>query len=57
MILAGECCNNNLKCCFQNENKCMCTTEKVENIMEQLADMGILKKEGEMYHYNPIGIA
>ena len=52
----GECCNNNLKCCFHNENKCMCTTEKVESIMEQLADMGILKKEGEIYRYDPLGI-
>lgn len=52
----GECCNNNLKCCFHNENKCMCTVEKVENIMKQLADMGILRKEGEMYRYDPLGI-
>lgn len=51
----GECCNNNLKCCFQNENRCMCTIEKVENIMEQLADIGILKKEGEAYYYDPLG--
>lgn len=53
----GECCNNNLKCCFRNEGKCMCTSEKVENILRQLADMGILKKAGEMYRYNPLGIA
>lgn len=52
----GECCNNNLKCCFQNENRCMCTIEKVKNIMEQLADIGILKKEGKTYRYNPLGI-
>ena len=53
----GECCNNNLRCCFRNESKCMCTTEEVENIMEQLAEMGILRKEGETYRYDPLGIA
>lgn len=52
----GECCNNNLKCCFQSENKCLCTIEKVENIMEQLVAIGILKKEGETYRYDPLGI-
>lgn len=51
----GECCNNNLKCCFQNENRCLCTIEKVENIMEQLVDIGILKKEGDTYRYDPLG--
>lgn len=52
----GECCNNNLKCSFQNENGCLCTIEKVENIMEQLSDIGILKKEGNTYRYDPLGI-
>lgn len=52
----GECCNNNLKCCFQNKNRCLCTIEKVENIMEQLVDIGILKKEGNTYRYDPLGI-
>lgn len=51
----GECCNNNMKCCFQNESRCVCTIEKVENIMKQLADIGILKKEGETYRYDPLG--
>ncbi|MBD5469488.1 MAG: hypothetical protein HDR21_15290 [Lachnospiraceae bacterium] len=52
----GECCNNNLKCCFQNENRCMCTIDKVESIMEQLTDIGILKKDGEIYRYETLGI-
>ena len=51
----GECCNNNLKCRFQNENRCMCTIEKVETIMKQLEEIGILKKEGEAYCYVPLG--
>lgn len=52
----GECCNNNLHCCFQNEGKCKCTVEKVENIMEQLTAIGILKKEDKTYCYDPLGI-
>lgn len=52
----GECCNNNLKCCFQNEDKCLCTVEKTEKIMEQLTDIGILKKENSTYRYDPLGI-
>lgn len=52
----GVCCNNNLKCCFRKENKCMCTSDNVENIMKQLTEIGILKKEGNKYRYDTLGM-
>ncbi len=55
MDFKGECCNNFLKCHFRKDNKCVCTAVNVKSIMEQLVDIGILKKEGEMYHYSPLG--
>lgn len=55
MDFKGECCNNYLKCQFRKDNRCICTSTNVKNIMEQLVDIGILKREGEMYYYSPLG--
>lgn len=52
----GECCNNDLDCCFRDDNHCMCTSENAEKIMQQLEEIGILKKEGNMYCYDALGI-
>lgn len=55
MDFKGECCNNYLKCQFRKDSRCICTAMNVKNIMEQLADMGILRKEGEIYRYSTLG--
>lgn len=51
----GECCNNHLECRFQNDGQCRCTAKDTVCIMEKLKDIGILKKKGEVYQYDPIG--
>ena len=55
MDFKGECCNNYLECNFRKDNRCTCTAMNVKDIMEQLFDMGILKKEGGIYRYSTLG--
>lgn len=51
----GECCNNHLSCRFRNEGKCRCTCEDAAEILEKLADKGILKRTGDAYRYTVVG--
>lgn len=52
----GECCNNHLECRFRNDGRCTCTTKDSKDILEQLADVGIVIKEGESYRYSSVGV-
>lgn len=51
----GECCNNHLSCRFRNEGECRCTCEDAAEILEKLADEGILIRKGDTYRYDMIG--
>lgn len=51
----GECCNNHLSCSFRRDNKCQCTNQNVEHLMEKLENIGILKKKEDFYYYDSIG--
>jgi hypothetical protein len=55
MDFKGECCNNNLKCHYRDENRCKCTNNDVKNIMERLVNIGILIKKDGLYYYDPLG--
>lgn len=50
-----ECCNNDLCCTFRSENKCKCEVKDIETLMDQMVDMGVLKKEANYYKYDLFG--
>lgn len=47
----GECCNNQLKCRYNENGMCRCDKERVEEICEDLAEHAIIKKKGSKYYY------
>lgn len=45
----GECCNNDLKCCYRSDEKCYCREEDVEKILVSFEERNIVKKKGKKY--------
>lgn len=47
----GECCNNDLKCRYRVDDKCYCSSERIEEILAGLASCNMFIKEGDFYKY------
>lgn len=47
----GECCNNHLHCGYNDNGLCRCGADRVENICEDFARNGVVKKRGRKYYY------
>ena len=45
----GECCNNQYKCKYNINGKCTCTEEKVKEILDNLTEATMFKKDGDLY--------
>lgn len=50
-VFDGECCNNQLKCKYNENGMCNCDESIVEKICEKLTEQRIVKKRGKKYFY------
>lgn len=48
----GECCNNNYRCKFNNDGKCMCKKTDIVAIYKDLVRKNVFKQHGDFYKYN-----
>ena len=45
----GECCNNDLQCCYREDDQCLCNQQNVEDIYKRLVERQVFKKKGSKY--------
>lgn len=48
----GECINNQLRCRYDEDGRCSCQSDRVEEICKKFVKEKILKKSGNRYFYN-----
>ena len=45
----GQCCNNDLKCCYREDDQCLCKQQDVVDIYEILVERQVFVKKGSKY--------